>query len=124
MDKINMAAPYFSEDDRKWIHREIDAILDGALSMGPNVHAFEREFAARVGNRQRGRLHAENVQFVPHDKDRIVEAVRQATFDLEYRKTVSVCSNPYGDGQSSARIAELLASIPLDDKLLIKDITY
>ena len=77
-----------------------------------------------VGNRQRGRLHAENVQFVPHDKDRIVEAVRQATFDLEYRKTVSICSNPYGDGQSSARIAELLASTPLDDKLLIKDITY
>ena len=77
-----------------------------------------------VGNRQRGRLHAENVQFVPHDKDRIVEAVRQATFDLEYRKTVAVCSNPYGDGQSSARIAELLASTPLDDKLLIKDITY
>lgn len=77
-----------------------------------------------VGNRQRGRLHAENVQFVPHDKDRIVEAVRQATFDLEYRKTVSVCSNPYGDGHSSKRIAELLASTPLDDKLLIKDITY
>ena len=77
-----------------------------------------------VGNRQRGRLHAENVQFVPHNKDRIVEAVQQATFDLEYRKTVSVCSNPYGDGQSSARIAELLASTPLDDKLLIKDITY
>ena len=49
MRKINMADPHFSEDDRKWIHREIDAILDGALSMGPNVHAFEREFAARVG---------------------------------------------------------------------------
>ena len=77
-----------------------------------------------VGNRQSGRLHAENVQFVPHDKDRIVEAVRQATFDLDYRKTVAVCSNPYGDGQSSARIAELLASTPLDDKFLIKDITY
>ncbi len=51
MRKINMADPHFSEDDRKWIHREIDAILDGALSMGPNVHAFEREFAARVGVR-------------------------------------------------------------------------
>lgn len=49
MGNINMAAPYFSADDREWIHREIDAILDGALSMGPNVHAFEREFAARVG---------------------------------------------------------------------------
>jgi perosamine synthetase len=49
MRKINMADPHFSEDDRKWIHGEIDSILDGALSMGPNVHAFEREFAARVG---------------------------------------------------------------------------
>jgi len=43
-----MADPYFSIEDRKWIHREIDAILDGALSMGPNVQAFEHEFAARV----------------------------------------------------------------------------
>lgn len=51
MRKISMAGPHFSEDDRKWIHRELDAILDGALSMGPNVHAFEQEFAARVGVR-------------------------------------------------------------------------
>jgi GDP/UDP-N,N'-diacetylbacillosamine 2-epimerase (hydrolysing) len=77
-----------------------------------------------VGNRQSGRLHAENVQFVPHDKDRIMEAVRKATFDLEYRTKVSLCANPYGDGQSSTRIATLLASIPLDDQFLIKDITY
>lgn len=49
MRKINMADPHFNEEDRKWIHREIDAILDGALSMGPNVLAFEREFAARIG---------------------------------------------------------------------------
>jgi len=51
MQKINMADPHFSEEDRKWIHREVEAILDGALSMGPNVLAFEREFAARVGVR-------------------------------------------------------------------------
>lgn len=77
-----------------------------------------------VGNRQSGRLHAENVQFVPHDKNRIIDAVRQAIFDLEYRATISLCANPYGDGQSSTRIAALLASTPLDDKFLIKDITY
>jgi GDP/UDP-N,N'-diacetylbacillosamine 2-epimerase (hydrolysing) len=77
-----------------------------------------------VGNRQRGRLHAENVQFVPHDKDQIVDAVNRAAFDLEYRASVAACSNPYGDGCSSARIADLLAEIPFDDKLLIKDITY
>lgn len=51
MRKISMADPYFSPDDRAWIHREVDKILDGALSMGPNVQAFEREFAGRVGVR-------------------------------------------------------------------------
>jgi perosamine synthetase len=49
MRKINMAAPHFSELDRKWIHSEIDIILDGTLSMGPNVRAFEQEFAERLG---------------------------------------------------------------------------
>ncbi len=48
---VQMAAPFFSADDRIRIHLEIDAILDGALSMGPNVKAFENEFAARVGVR-------------------------------------------------------------------------
>lgn len=46
---VQMADPFFSADDRARIHREVDAILDGALSMGPNVRAFESEFAARVG---------------------------------------------------------------------------
>lgn len=77
-----------------------------------------------VGNRQRGRLHAENVQFVPHDKDRIIAAVRRAVFDMGYRSTVQACTNPYGDGKSSARIADILASLQLDEELLIKDITY
>ena len=46
-----MADPHFSDADRKWIHRELDEILSGALSMGPNVTAFEREFAELVGVR-------------------------------------------------------------------------
>jgi len=77
-----------------------------------------------VGNRQKGRLHAENVQFVPHDTTSILTALRKALFDTDYRSEVKRCSNPYGDGNSSQRIADVLASIELDDNLLIKDITY
>jgi GDP/UDP-N,N'-diacetylbacillosamine 2-epimerase (hydrolysing) len=77
-----------------------------------------------VGNRQRGRLHAENVEFVPHDKNRIIEALRRAVSDQGYRKSLAECSNPYGDGKTSTRIADLLATTPLDEQLLIKDITY
>jgi perosamine synthetase len=46
-----MAEPYFSKEDRDLIHRELDLILNGQLSMGPNVKRFENEFAARVGSK-------------------------------------------------------------------------
>lgn len=77
-----------------------------------------------VGNRQKGRLHAENVQFVPHDKGEICKAVQRALFDKEYRAGVARCANPYGDGNSSEKIADIMATIPMDDQFLIKDITY
>jgi len=77
-----------------------------------------------VGNRQKGRLHAENVKFVPHDCKLIVNAVKQATYDSKYIKSLANCSNPYGDGKSSQRIADILASIDINDTFLIKDITY
>lgn len=77
-----------------------------------------------VGNRQQGRLHAENVQFVPHDKDRICAAIKLAVYDQTYRNSLKICSNPYGDGKSSARVAEILSTILIDDALLNKDITY
>jgi GDP/UDP-N,N'-diacetylbacillosamine 2-epimerase (hydrolysing) len=37
---------------------------------------------------------------------------------------VAECSNPYGDGRTSVRIADILASMSIDETLLIKDITY
>ena len=77
-----------------------------------------------VGNRQKGRLHAENVQFVPHNVESICQAVKKAIFDQEYRGFVAKCTNPYGDGHSSKRIANILAEVPIDEKLLIKDVTY
>ena len=46
--KITMADPYFDMDDRAWIHQEVDHILDGMLSMGPNVQSFEREFSEHI----------------------------------------------------------------------------
>jgi GDP/UDP-N,N'-diacetylbacillosamine 2-epimerase (hydrolysing) len=77
-----------------------------------------------VGNRQKGRLHAENVTFVPHDVNAIQSALKRAIFDDDYRKQVGQCNNPYGDGKSSAQIADILATLPINQQLLIKDITY
>tara|TARA_B110001450_G_scaffold256772_1_gene288618 strand:+ start:5939 stop:7075 length:1137 start_codon:yes stop_codon:yes gene_type:complete len=48
---IKMADPHFDSKDRERIHREVDNILDSALSMGPNVVAFQKEFAERMNVR-------------------------------------------------------------------------
>ena len=77
-----------------------------------------------VGNRQKGRLHADNIQFVAHNKDHIISALKLAVYDQDYRYQVSNCINPYGDGHSSKRIAEILSNVKLDDNLIIKDISY
>ena len=77
-----------------------------------------------IGNRQKGRLHSENVNFVSHNKNEIKEAINKAINNKEYINYIQNCSNPYGDGNSSEKIVNLIDSITVDRKLLIKDITY
>jgi len=77
-----------------------------------------------VGNRQQGRLHSSNVQFVAHDVSLIVEAIKRAVYDESYRQYVAACAPPYGDGQAAAKIVTHLQQQQLDHHWLIKDITY
>lgn len=77
-----------------------------------------------IGRRQQGRLAAENVTFVDHDKKQIIKAITRACFDKKYRKIVDHCSNPYGDGKSSARIVKILANQRIDEKLMIKKLEF
>lgn len=77
-----------------------------------------------VGNRQKGRLHAENVEFISHDAKVIAAAIKKALFDESYRARAKACSNPYGDGNTGKRIAKQLAEVALNSELLIKEITY
>ncbi len=77
-----------------------------------------------IGNRQKGRLHSTNVQFVSHNKNQIKKAIKKAIYDKDYKNIIKRCKNPYGNGQSSKKIAEIIASVKIDSKFLIKDITY
>jgi perosamine synthetase len=47
--RVEMADPFFDEADRARIRAGVEEILSGALSMGPNVKAFESEFARLHG---------------------------------------------------------------------------
>lgn len=77
-----------------------------------------------IGIRQEGRQRVDNVIDVPSDKEMIVEAINIALHDENFKQKVNECVNPYGDGKAGLRIAEVLAGIEIDQKLLQKKITY
>jgi UDP-N-acetylglucosamine 2-epimerase (non-hydrolysing)/GDP/UDP-N,N'-diacetylbacillosamine 2-epimerase (hydrolysing) len=80
--------------------------------------------AKNIGIRQEGRQHTTNLINVQHDKQKIIEAIKTALYDETFKKNISNCVNPYGDGKAGIRIADVLAKIEINQKLLQKKITY
>ncbi len=77
-----------------------------------------------IGTRQHGRLRADNVLDVGYNKEAIKNTVRRCFYDEEFKGHVQTCENPYGTGETGLQIAEILATIPIDAKLLQKRMTY
>jgi UDP-N-acetylglucosamine 2-epimerase (non-hydrolysing)/GDP/UDP-N,N'-diacetylbacillosamine 2-epimerase (hydrolysing) len=72
-----------------------------------------------IGIRQQGRERAKNVLNAPADAEAILTAIREAGHP-DFRASLGGMTNPYGDGTASERIAEVLTSVPLGQKLLLK----
>jgi len=77
-----------------------------------------------IGNRQRGRMQANNVINVGYDRGRILQAMKKALYDEDFKKALASCVNPYGDGNSSEKIVEVLENIEVNSRLLDKRMTY
>lgn len=76
-----------------------------------------------TGSRQLGRHHANNVKFTSMDTKDIETAIRYWLSD-ENRVILKGLKNPYGDGNSALKIAQLLTEIKIDSTLIHKNITY
>jgi GDP/UDP-N,N'-diacetylbacillosamine 2-epimerase (hydrolysing) len=100
------------------------AMLLGNSSLGLLEAPFLRLPVVNVGARQSARHHVENVFFVACDRRQIADKVRFILGSEEIRNRVANCSNPYGDGHTGERVANLLATTPIDAKLLNKDLSY
>lgn len=77
-----------------------------------------------IGTRQAGRLASSNVINVGYDRDEIMRAIKRALTDRDFLKRVKNSENPYGDGNSSKKIADILKSILFEKKILQKQMTY
>ena len=99
-------------------------VLLGNSSLGLLEAPYLKLPVVNVGRRQSERHHASNVFFVAPERESIVTQVRAIMEDEETKRTISACENPFGDGHAGERVADLLATTPLDSTLLNKDITY
>lgn len=79
--------------------------------------------AVNIGRRQDKRVRGINVIDVDFDTAKILGAIREA-LSPAFRAKMKDCVNPYGDGRSSERILNILLNTKIDDRLLIKNLTY
>lgn len=116
--RVNLDAPAF------WGLLAMASVLVGNSSAGIIETPVFRLPTVNVGRRQQGRLHAENVLHVPHERAAIAAALDQALHDPVFRAVAGQCGQPYGDGRAGERIVERLKSVDLDKKLMVKYMTY
>ena len=98
--------------------------LIGNSSMGLAECPILEIPAVNVGKRQQGRLNAGNVIFCDLSINAIESAINTIYKDADFKENLSHIKNVYGDGFSGKKIADILSTISIDNKLLAKQITY
>jgi len=77
-----------------------------------------------IGIRQEGRLRADNVIDVDHSKDHIIEAIKKAISNDDFKEMVKQCKSPYGDGHAAEKIVSILKNVAIDEQLIRKKMVY
>jgi UDP-N-acetylglucosamine 2-epimerase len=80
--------------------------------------------AVNVGSRQKGRQKGDNVVDTGYDTREIVSAIDLALHDEVFKRKVKTAKNPYGVGNSSKKIVEILEKIVINSDLLQKRMMY
>ncbi|MHA8054526.1 UDP-N-acetylglucosamine 2-epimerase [Aquirufa nivalisilvae] len=80
--------------------------------------------AVNIGRRQMGREQGINVIKAEFQENEIFNAIQKALSQTFHEDVQANCINPYGDGRSSERILDILTNTVIDNKLIVKDITY
>jgi len=80
--------------------------------------------AVNIGTRQRGREQGENVIDTGYDAGGIAAAITRALSDEAFKSKVKTATNPYGNGDSSKKIADILENLEITPDLLQKRMMY
>ncbi len=119
--------PHFS------IHKNIEALDFWGLMSGASLFIgnsssglMETPYfnlpAVNIGSRQKGRVRDVNVLDANPTQSSILKAVKKAT-SSQFKKNIKN-NFVFGKGDAGSRIAKILKNIKINDKLLMKKITY
>lgn len=114
--------PNMKRQDYVGLFNIASAIVGNSSSGILEAPTFELP-AVNIGNRQKDRFRAPNVIDVGYNKKEIINAIERA-IQPSFKKSLKGIPNPYGDGKSAKRIVDILEKVSIDDRLLVKKITY
>ena len=76
-----------------------------------------------IGLRQRGRLRAKSVLKADPEKDSIIKAIELAV-TKKYKKEEETIENPYGRGDSSAQVIEMIKTLDFEPCKQFFDVSF
>ncbi len=100
------------------LQRYVGAMV-GNSSSGIIEAASFRLPVVNLGDRQEGRLRTPNILDVPEESAAVERAIRKA-ISTEFRNSLAQMASPYGNGDASSKILQVLKTVALDSRLLKK----
>ena len=97
------------------------SVLVGNSSCGIIESPSFRLPVVNIGDRQEGRGCPANMINVPHERDEIADAIANALDDEKFKRRFVGIANPYGTGDASRWIADILGELVIDEHLLQKE---
>ena len=99
-------------------------ILVGNSSSGILESSSFKIPTVNIGRRQNKRFRPKNVIDVNKINLKSIKGAIVKSMSLKFKNKIKNVKNPYGDGNSSSRIIEILKKTKINDKLLFKNLTY
>jgi len=105
------------------IMKSVDLMLGNSSSGIIEAPSFKIP-VINIGSRQQGRGRSANILDVPPEKNSIINAIDFTLHNKEFQRKADTCKNQFGNGNAAQHMIKIFKEIPLDDKLIQKQITY
>lgn len=91
-----------------------EAMVGNSTAGIVELPSFGKPFVC-IGTRQASRLKTANIIETGYNKEEICHGILRAINDKKLKKKLKAMSNPYGDGKSSRRIADIILNLLKDE---------